>query len=58
MEYLRPRLFEPMGFGDVAWERCPNGSKKGGWGMYVFLEDAVKLGCSISTKACGRDSAF
>lgn len=44
MEYLRPRLFEPMGFGDVAWERCPNGIEKGGWGMYVFLEDAVKLG--------------
>ncbi len=44
MEYLQPRLFEPLGFGDVAWEKCPNGIEKGGWGMYVYLEDAVKLG--------------
>lgn len=44
MEYLTPRLFEPLGFGDVAWERCPKGINKGGWGMYVHLEDMVKLG--------------
>ncbi len=44
MEYLRPRLFEPLGFGDVAWETCPQGIEKGGWGMYVMLEDAAKLG--------------
>ncbi len=44
MEYLTPRLFEPLGFGDVAWETCPQGIEKGGWGMYVYLEDAAKLG--------------
>lgn len=44
MDYLRPRLFEPLGFGDVAWEKCPDGIEKGGWGMYVYLEDALKLG--------------
>ena len=44
MEYLRPRLFEPLGFADVAWETCPLGTEKGGWGMYVRLEDALKLG--------------
>ncbi|MFR9214951.1 MAG: serine hydrolase domain-containing protein [Ruthenibacterium sp.] len=44
MEYLRPRLFEPLGFSDVAWETCPLGTEKGGWGMYVHLEDALKLG--------------
>lgn len=42
--YLRPRLFEPLGFGDVAWETCPQGIEKGGWGMYVYLEDIAKLG--------------
>ena len=44
MEYLRPRLFEPLGFGDTAWETCPQGIAKGGWGMYVYLEDLAKLG--------------
>lgn len=44
MEYLRPRLFEPLGFGDIAWETCPQGLAKGGWGLYVYLEDLAKLG--------------
>lgn len=43
-EYLRPRLFEPLGFGDIAWETCPQGIAKGGWGLYVYLEDLAKLG--------------
>ncbi|MEG2672889.1 MAG: serine hydrolase [Ruthenibacterium sp.] len=44
MEYLTPRLFEPLQFGDIAWEVGPLGIEKGGWGMYVYLEDAIKLG--------------
>lgn len=44
VEYLKPRLFDPLGFGEVAWETCPSGIEKGGWGMYVFAEDAAKLG--------------
>lgn len=44
LDFLKPRLFEPLGFGEVAWETCPNGIEKGGWGMYVFAEDAAKLG--------------
>ncbi len=43
-DYLRPRLFEPLGFGPVAWQKSPQGTDKGGWGMYVRLEDAAKLG--------------
>lgn len=42
--YLRPRLFEPLGFGDIAWETCPKGIEKGGWGLYIYLEDIAKLG--------------
>lgn len=44
MEYLTPRLFEPMGFGQVGWECSPEGYEKGGWGMYVAVEDMAKLG--------------
>lgn len=43
-DFLYPRLFEPLGFGDVAWETCPQGIEKGGWGLYVYLEDLIKLG--------------
>ena len=44
MEYLRPRLFAPLGIEEVAWEVCPQGVEKGGWGLYLRLEDAAKLG--------------
>ena len=44
LEYLTPRLFEPLGFGSVAWETCPLGNSKGGWGMYILPEDLAKVG--------------
>lgn len=43
LEYLTPRLFDPLGFGPVAWETCPLGTEKGGWGMYMMPEDMGKL---------------
>ncbi|MDL2327756.1 beta-lactamase family protein [Ruminococcaceae bacterium OttesenSCG-928-A11] len=44
VDYLTPRLFEPLGFGPVAWEKSPEGYEKGGWGMYILLEDMAKFG--------------
>lgn len=44
MDYLRPRLFEPLGITEVFWESCPMGITKGGWGMFLRPEDAAKLG--------------
>ncbi len=44
MEYLKPRLFEPLGFGPVAWEKGHGGIEKGGWGLYIMPEDLAKLG--------------
>ena len=43
-EYLRPRLFEPLGIMRVFWESCPQGITKGGWGMFLRIEDMAKLG--------------
>lgn len=43
-EYLRPLIFEPLGFGPLTWETCPLGITKGGWGLYIYLEDMAKLG--------------
>ena len=43
-EYLRPRLFEPLGITDYFWEKCPKGITKGGWGLFLNTEDMAKLG--------------
>ncbi len=43
-DYLRPRLFEPLGIDSYHWETCPQGIEKGGWGLDLRLEDCAKLG--------------
>lgn len=43
-EFLEERLFGPMGITDYYWERCPMGTEKGGWGLYIRPEDMAKLG--------------
>lgn len=44
VEYLTPRLFEPLGIESVRWEKCPMGIEKGGWGLFLRPEDMAKLG--------------
>ncbi len=43
-ELLSDRLFKPMGINSFYWEKCPCGIEKGGWGLYMFPEDIMKLG--------------
>lgn len=43
-EFIRERLFAPMGIHRFHWETCPLGIEKGGWGLYLLQEDAAKLG--------------
>ena len=43
-QYLKPRLFDPLGIDRIYWEFSPEGITKGGWGMFLRPEDAVKLG--------------
>ena len=43
-EYLRSRLFGPLGIRDIFWEKCPLGIEKGGWGLYIAQEDIAKIG--------------
>ena len=42
-EYLKPRLFEPLGM-DPAWQQCSAGRNVGGWGMSLGSEDLAKFG--------------
>jgi CubicO group peptidase (beta-lactamase class C family) len=44
LEYLRPRLFEPLGIQDPTWLRSPEGINAGGWGLSLRTEDIAKFG--------------
>jgi len=44
IDYLRPRLFEPLGITDVQWDECPRGMNLGGWGFRTSEVDMLKLG--------------
>ncbi|HPG92432.1 MAG TPA: serine hydrolase [Clostridia bacterium] len=50
VEYLTPRLFEPLGITDIFWEKCPQGIEKAGWGLYILPEDMAKLGLLVLNK--------
>lgn len=54
MDYLRPRLWEPLGISQVFWETCPRGITKGGWGLFIRPEDVAKLGILYLNKGCWR----
>ena len=41
---LRERIFTPLEIEQVHWEKCPMGTEKGGWGLYIRPEDMAKLG--------------
>jgi CubicO group peptidase (beta-lactamase class C family) len=43
-EYLRPRLFDPLGIGPVGWQTWPPGRQQGFSGLFARTEDIAKLG--------------
>lgn len=43
-EYLRPRLFDPLGIGEVGWLCSPPGREQGFSGLFARTEDVAKLG--------------
>ena len=44
IEYLTPRLFEPLGIEGATWESHPNGVNFGGWGLNITTEDIARFG--------------
>lgn len=44
LEYLRPRLFEPLGIEDPVWTTNHQGMSLGGYGLSVRTEDIAKFG--------------
>ena len=44
VNYLTPRLFEPLHIEKPRWEESPQGINCGGWGLYLKTEDLAKMG--------------
>jgi CubicO group peptidase (beta-lactamase class C family) len=44
LDYLRPRLLEPLGIADATWETCPRGINTGGWGLNITTADIARFG--------------
>jgi hypothetical protein len=44
LDYLRPRLFDPLGIVDEDWETSPQDVNTGGWGLRLQTEDMAKFG--------------
>lgn len=43
VDYLKPRLFDPLGIENVFWETDPRGIEAGGWGLMLSTEDLGKF---------------
>jgi len=58
-EYLRPRLLDPLGIGDVGWQCWPAGRELGFSGLFARTEDVAKLGqLYLQRGRWGKDHLF
>ena len=55
IDYLRPRLFEPLGIEGMDWEISPDGINTGGWGLLLKTEDMAKFGQLYLQKGMWND---
>jgi CubicO group peptidase (beta-lactamase class C family) len=44
IDYLQPRLFEPLGIRNAAWQESPQGITAGGIGLSLTTEDVARFG--------------
>jgi CubicO group peptidase (beta-lactamase class C family) len=44
LDYLKPRLFAPLGIENPRWDSSPEGNSLGGYGLYIRTEDMAKFG--------------
>ncbi len=44
LEYLRPRLFAPLGIEDPVWMSSPQGVTSGGWGLKLRTREIARFG--------------
>jgi CubicO group peptidase (beta-lactamase class C family) len=44
IDYLKPRLFEPLGIENPVWDASTEGYSLGGYGLHIRTEDIAKFG--------------
>ncbi len=44
LDYLKPRLFAPLGIENPTWETSPQGISTGGYGLSIRTEDIARFG--------------
>jgi CubicO group peptidase (beta-lactamase class C family) len=44
IDYLRPRLFDPLGIANPAWDEDPHGRSIGGSGLHITTADIARFG--------------
>ena len=44
LDYLRPRVFDPLGIEQPTWEASPQGISAGGYGLSIRAEDIARFG--------------
>ncbi len=54
-EYLKARLFEPLGITGTTWEVSPQGINTGGWGLGITTEGLAKFGQLLLQKGKWND---
>jgi CubicO group peptidase (beta-lactamase class C family) len=43
-DYLKPRLFDPLGIETISWDTDPRGINIGGWGLSLRTEEIARFG--------------
>src|SRR5262249_60730539 len=54
LDYLRPRLFGPLGIEHPTWEASPQGITTGGYGLSIRTEDIAQVGRGYPPKGKGQ----
>jgi CubicO group peptidase (beta-lactamase class C family) len=47
VDYLTPRLFEPLNIEKPEWQESPQGINTGGWGLFLKTEDLARMGLCL-----------
>ena len=50
LDYLKPRLFKPLGIENYKWLEDANGRNVGGWGIYLTPEDSIKIAQTLASE--------
>lgn len=50
VDYLKQRIFGPLGITEVYWEESPEAINTGGWGLYLQPESLAKFGQLLLNK--------